>query len=117
MHVTWNVKHAERDEALESLFVREQDRILRRLVRVPLDGVSLHCEIDRNLHVREAYASLTLALPDRTWNARGVGVNIPAALRDSVTELLVEMTRGLRQDRRAERKRRGKRVARRTRSG
>ncbi len=104
MHVTLNVKHAVRNEALEKLFERERDRIVRRLARVPLDRVSLHCEIDRNVHQREAYSSLTLALPDRTWNARGVGVNVLSALRDGVAALLTELSRGLSRDRRTERR-------------
>lgn len=106
MHVTLNVKHATRDEALERLFEREQEKIVRRLAHVPLERVSLHCELDRNVHQREAYSSLTLALPDRTWNARGVGVNLLAALRDGVADLLTELSRGRRDGREIRRHRR-----------
>ena len=91
MHVTLTVKHARRDDSLEELFEREQQRIIRRLSRVPLDLVSLHCELDHNTHQKEAYASLTLNLPSDRLNARGTGGNVLAALRDAVEDLLVEL--------------------------
>ncbi len=53
MHVTLTVKHARRDANLEELFEKEQKRIVKRLARVPLDLVSLHCEVDHNTHLKE----------------------------------------------------------------
>jgi len=99
MHVTLTVKHARRDENLEQLFEKERERIVRRLARVPLDLVSLHCAVDLNPHRKEGYASLTLDLPDGQLNARGVGKNVLMALRQATEALLTELDRH-RQDRR-----------------
>lgn len=104
MHVTLNVKHVRWDRSLEELFAREQERIVRRLARVPLELVSLHCEVDGNPHVREAYASLTLTLPAGPLNARGVGGNVLSAVRDAVDDLLVELERARKKNRRDERR-------------
>lgn len=93
MHVTLNVKHADRSTDLEQLFQREQERITRRLGRTSLELVSIHCEVDRNTHQREAYASLTLNLPSGILNARGEGVNMLSALRHATDALLVELER------------------------
>jgi len=103
MHVTLTVKNARRDENLEELFEREKDRIVRRLSRVPLDLVSLQCEIDLNPHLKEGYASLTLKLPTGKLNARGVGRTVLAALRDAVEDMLVELDRHRNRNRREQR--------------
>lgn len=107
MHVTLTVKHARRDDALEDLFEREKERIVKRLARVPLELVSLHCEIDLNPHLKEGYASLTLNLPAGKLNARGVGRNVLAALRDAVDDLLVELDRSRKKQQRERRSQRG----------
>lgn len=91
MHVTWNVKHGQKDERLEALLEREQERILRHLGDVPDDLVSLHCELDRSLHHREAEASLSVRTPERTYHARASGPNLPAALRRVADALVAEL--------------------------
>ena len=106
MHVTLNVKNARRDASLDELLAREQERIAKRLSRVPLDLVSLQCEVDYNTRQKEGYASLTLNLPAGRLNARGQGANVLAALRDAVDDLLVGLDRQRKKhqrDRRAER--------------
>ncbi|MBI4878112.1 MAG: RNA polymerase sigma factor [Planctomycetes bacterium] len=105
MHVTLTMKRARRDAKFEELFEREQERIVRRLGRLPSDLVSLQCEIDLNQHLKEGYASLTLSLPTGKLNARGVGGNVLSALRDAVDDLLVELDRHKERYRRERRQR------------
>ncbi len=105
MHVTLTVKRARRDAKLDELFQREQERIVRRLGRLPGDLVTLQCEIDLNQHLKEGYASLTLSLPTGQLNARGVGGNVLSALRDAVDDLLVELDRHKERYRRERRQR------------
>jgi len=103
MHVTLNVKHAPKLRGAEALLERERVRIGRHLGGVPEELVSLHCELDQNPHQREAYASLTVSLPDKTLNARSTGRNLLAALRRSADAVVGELDRKKGRARRSER--------------
>lgn len=103
MHVTLNVKHAPRHASAEELLERERLRIDRHLGGVSRELVSLHCELDQNPHQREAYASLSLSLPDGTLNARSTGPNLLAALRKSADAVIGELDRKRGRARRAAR--------------
>lgn len=103
MHVTLNVKHAPKLQGAEALLERERVRIGRHLGGVPEELVSLHCELDQNPHQREAYASLTVSLPDKTLNARSTGKNLLAALRRSADAVVGELDRKKGRARRSQR--------------
>lgn len=111
MHVTFNVKHARRESGLQELLERERLRIERRLAGISLDAVALHIEVENNPHLRESYASVTLAMPSVSLNAHGVGSNLPAALKDAVDELLIELLRHRRRHRRDQRGRQAQRIS------
>jgi RNA polymerase sigma factor (sigma-70 family) len=91
LHVTLNVKHGPKDEHLERLLEREKQRIVTRLGGELLERAALHCEVDRNVHRKEGYASLTLDLPSGSLNAHGKGRSHLVALRHAADALIAEI--------------------------